>query len=176
LTILNLVSLSRAYSNSAADLSWATVIPTIYSLVMLNLSLITATIPSVRKVIATLQTGAYGAQVSDDFGFPASGSKTFAGSKTDHNQSSNGKKKNFTRGNFNVSYPNKTTVERSDSIRSLKDNIIMHMIDFKVEREDDNAPYSSADSYHRGRDGNSQSSTGRDRDLDGISVLEDGRR
>ena len=137
---------------------------------MLNLSLITATIPSVRKVLATLQTGVYGAQVSEDFGLSALGSRRYA--MDTQNQSSNGKKKSLARGS---SYPNKTTIERSDSMRSLKDNIIMHTIDFKVEREEDNAPYSNTDRYHRGRDGNSQSSTGRDRDVDGISVLEVGR-
>ena len=88
------------------------------------------------------------------------------------NQSSNGRKKSLARG---VSYPNKTKIERSDSMRSLKGNIIMQTIDFKVESEEDNAPYSSTDRYHRGRDENSQSSTGRDREVDGISVLEVGR-
>lgn len=143
---------------------------------MLNLSLITASIPSVRRVLAELQTGVYGAQVSADFELSASGSKTFTGHNRDtRNKSTNGKNNNLACGDFNVSYPTKTTVERSDSIRSLKDNIIMHTIDFKVEREDDNALRSSADSYHRGQDGNSQSTTGRDGELDSISVLEVGK-
>jgi hypothetical protein len=66
-TILSLTTLKPSFHSWPSDIPWYGVAPTIWSQIMLNLSLITACIPSLKRFLANLQSGAMAVQVTEAF-------------------------------------------------------------------------------------------------------------
>jgi hypothetical protein len=86
-TILSLTTLKPSFYSSPPDKPWYEVTPTIWSQIMLNLSLITACIPSLKRFLADLQSGAMAVQVTEAFEMGISqkgylGAEHSAGSRT----------------------------------------------------------------------------------------------
>ncbi len=176
-TILSLTTLNPYFSSTPLDYPWHAVAPTIWSQIMLNLSIITACVPSLKRFLADLQSGAMAVNITESFEMGvskkvsssnehyASGSGIGIGSRIaskfgvrsqqrSNNISSmkrnddiedakygigvDGHEHGFTRGHndnaHNVS-TNRSTVERSDSVKGLTDGVIYRSVDFKVEYE-----------------------------------------
>lgn len=66
-TILNLATLTPYFDSYPPDQTWYAVDPTIWSQVMLNLSIITACLPSLKRVLAELQSGIAASSIPEGF-------------------------------------------------------------------------------------------------------------
>ena len=66
-TILSLTTSKPYFYTTPPDKPWYGVTPTIWSQIMLNLSLITACIPSLKRFLADLQSGAMAVNVTEAF-------------------------------------------------------------------------------------------------------------
>jgi hypothetical protein len=73
--ILNIAALSPVYS-SRADPTWYDVLPTIYSQIMLNLSILTACLPSLKRIIDTLRSGTAAVTIDGPYELSISGGHT----------------------------------------------------------------------------------------------------
>ncbi len=69
-TIVQLVSFSH-YFNALDDQTWSNTTPWILTQVVMNMSIITACIPSLRRVVTELRTNQTGVAVSEDMEFGA---------------------------------------------------------------------------------------------------------
>jgi hypothetical protein len=67
ITILNLTTLKPYFSSSPADKPWHAVAPAVYSQIMLNLSIITACIPSLKRFLQDLQSGVMAVNITESF-------------------------------------------------------------------------------------------------------------
>lgn len=66
-TILNLATLTQYFDSYLPDQTWYAVSPTIWSQVMLNLSIITACLPSLKRVLTDLQSGLAASSIPEGF-------------------------------------------------------------------------------------------------------------
>jgi hypothetical protein len=66
-TVLSLTSLKPYFSSSPPDKPWHAVAPIVYSQIMLNLSIITACIPSLKRFLKDLQSGAMALNITESF-------------------------------------------------------------------------------------------------------------
>src|SRR5947209_20540729 len=66
-TILSLTTSKPYFYSSPPDRPWYGVTPTIWSQIMLNLSLVTACVPSLKRFLADLQSGSMAVQITEAF-------------------------------------------------------------------------------------------------------------
>jgi hypothetical protein len=131
---------------------------------MLNLSLVTACIPNLKRFLTDLQSGTMAVQITEAFEMDISqkgsfgaqystGSTTGLGPRLAGKLGGGGKEEQHDLEGLNYSYDHeerlssnanpfvpagatsRSTVERSESIRGLTGNIIQRTVDFRVEYE-----------------------------------------
>ncbi|KIX04825.1 uncharacterized protein Z518_05696 [Rhinocladiella mackenziei CBS 650.93] len=164
MTILGMVAMYDFFHSSPPDQTWLGVVPSIYFQLMVNFSIISASIPSIKRFLDQFRSGAFAAEVTVAFeesrakGYSGSGSGYTSGKQGSENPAQGNVSARSARG-FPASEPAKVKVERSESVRGLTDDIIMHTIDFKVEVEDEHETKARSEesaahySNLRGKDG-----------------------
>lgn len=184
ITAASIVALDDFYHSTPQDRPWFAVVPSVWTSVAMNVSIVTACIPSIKRFLADWASGLSNVAISEPFELEHSAGKatmlgTYAkgsgmGSKlaTKLGLSSSSKAeitsnvRSIDRENEEAQQHvnNRTrgtatnkgqdSQDTSDSVKGLTDGVIMHSIDYRVEYEDQ---------VTDNRDWNSSSSTGHDR-------------
>ncbi|RMZ86275.1 hypothetical protein DV736_g6498, partial [Chaetothyriales sp. CBS 134916] len=150
--ILALVTSHAYFYSTPQDRTWHLVAPTLWMQAMLNTSIITACIPSIKRFLADMQSGIMAAGLSEHYEQTHSGGKGTYGSHT-HTRglsfsgkfglSSSGSsglrsriEKNTRQEDHDVlKMKNIATRESGESARRLTGNVILQTIDYTVEDE-----------------------------------------
>ncbi|KAF7505073.1 hypothetical protein GJ744_001292 [Endocarpon pusillum] len=119
-TVFVLVSLSPYFGSYPIDKTWNSVFPTIANQIMMNLSITTACLPSLKRFLGELQTGLTALQIPQEVELSYSDSKAF-GSKI---------RSNLTRDGYSTTYISGT--EGSESMKGLTCDVIKEAIEYKV--------------------------------------------
>jgi hypothetical protein len=130
LTIAGLRSLQPLFNSKPLDQPWYALMPTIWLQLILSSSIICTCIPTLKRVLADLQTGMMSGAVSDFFEQSVSGhtnTESQSGSKSD---SGNGHKPGSTP--KSRLRRDSIGVERMDSKKNLCDNATMQNIDYEA--------------------------------------------
>ncbi|CAG8098535.1 unnamed protein product [Penicillium salamii] len=147
LTIAGLRSLHPMFKSKPSDRPWHTVMPAIWLQLILSSSILCTCIPTLKRVLADLQTGMMAGTVSDFFeqsvsGHTNTGSQSVSKSGSGIGQrsaSSSTPHSRFQRSSFGV--------ERMDSQTILRDHAITQTIDYEVRYEGNPARISSSSNY-----------------------------
>ncbi|KIX04957.1 uncharacterized protein Z518_05829 [Rhinocladiella mackenziei CBS 650.93] len=181
LTAITILSLDDFYHSTPQDRPWNAITPAIWTSVALNVSIVTACIPSIKRFLADWAAGLSGVVISEPFELEHSAGKTNPsgtyiggsgmGSKiaTKLGLSSTSKAEitstrslgdmgnqgaiNLETRPRNGGRKGQVSHDTSESVKGLTDGVIMHSIDYRVEFED----------QHPGNRNGSCSSSARDR-------------
>jgi len=82
ITLISILSLSDYYNAPLRDRPFAAVTPSIWTTVALNLSIITACIPSIKRFLADWAAGLSKAEINDAFELEHSAGKSHSGNNT----------------------------------------------------------------------------------------------
>jgi hypothetical protein len=175
-TILNITAMEPFFSATLPDPTWHAATPSIWSQIMLNLAILTACMPSLKRLLDTFRSGTAAVTITGPYELSSSGglasSETKAKFKAGimssvlssrnksvvsgrHRTKSGGEKlqdldisaskfSGYGHGD-NLNNSNKSrightsraegrnSIEQSDSVKGLTDNVIVHTMDYKVE-------------------------------------------
>lgn len=174
LTAVSIFTLSKFYDASLLDRPYEAVTPSIWTSATLNISIITACIPSIKRFLADWAAGLSKAEINDAFELEHSAGKSHSGNATyaagsglgsklasklgmtsssraeitsvSHNRSRDRDHHHGERSHGRRGGQQSPSGDTSDSVKGLTDGVIMHTIDYKVEYEDahENASTSSS--------------------------------
>jgi hypothetical protein len=82
LTLVSILTLSDFYSAPTSDRPFEAVTPSVYTTVALNLSIITACIPSIKRFLADWASGLSKAEINEGFEMEVSAGKSRSGGET----------------------------------------------------------------------------------------------
>jgi hypothetical protein len=166
MTAASIVALDDFYHSTPQDRTWFAVTPSAWTSVAMNVSIVTACIPSIKRFLADWASGLSNVAISEPFelehsagksgGFssyaPGSGmgskiatrlglSSTSKSQITSNLRSVDGHHEdnhnhNNAGNNRGVSVRATDPNDASDSVKGLTDGVIMHSIDYRVEYED----------------------------------------
>ncbi|CAG7967813.1 unnamed protein product [Penicillium salamii] len=147
LTIAGLRSLHPMFKSKPSDRPWHTVMPAIWLQLILSSSILCTCIPTLKRVLADLQTGMMAGTVSDFFEQSVSGHTNTGSQSVSKSSSGIGQRSaspsiphtRFQRSSFGV--------ERMDSQTILRDHAITQTIDYEVRYEGNPARVSSSSNY-----------------------------
>ena len=162
--IAAVVTFNPYYNSTPQDRAWYAVKPAVFTQIMLNFSIITACIPSIKRFLADIQSGLMGVNISEQYEVSHSGGKaTFIsygkgtglgtklasrlGMTTNKSMNNSGLRSRAEKDPDTIDLEemrrNRTNIrggkeprERTESVKGLTDDVIMQTIDYKVEYED----------------------------------------
>jgi hypothetical protein len=162
LTICGLVSLNDLFHSTPVDQSWNAAMPAVWSQLVQSTSIVCTCIPSLKRVLADLQTGMMAGTVSDFFELSVSG-----GGVTQYGSGSNSKSRSgYVAGSVlgsvnndsrvaaeDRSPPRTTTfsnkqMDRSESLRNLRDNDIVQTTEIELNYSGSPEPDRSSSGSH----------------------------
>ncbi|KEF54873.1 uncharacterized protein A1O9_09316 [Exophiala aquamarina CBS 119918] len=171
MTAASIVALDDFYHSAPQDRTWFAITPSVWTSVAMNVSIVTACIPSIKRFLADWASGLSNVAISEPFelehsagksgGFgsyaPGSGmgskiatrlglSSTSKAQVTSHLQSVDSHHENnhsqlHANNNRGVSVKANDPNDASDSVKGLTDGVIMHSIDYRVEYEEQNTDH-----------------------------------
>ncbi|KAL4891992.1 hypothetical protein BDV59DRAFT_180642 [Aspergillus ambiguus] len=156
LTIPGLLSLQPVFHSEPLDQPWHALMPVIWLQLTLGSSIVCNCIPPLRRVLADLQTGMMAGTVTDFFEFSVSGgrSNNTGDTSTSKSGSQIGRSKGRSRRSngrnilAGTSARTRPSVDRRESQRNLRDDVILQTIDYEV-RYDGLQRTQSSTSYDR---------------------------
>jgi hypothetical protein len=179
-TVLSLVTLHTYYKSDPQDRTWHAVAPAIWTQAMLNTSIMTACIPSIKRFLTDIQSGLMAAGISEYYEHTHTGGKSGYGtatyakgtslgsklasrlgvssvSKSPSNSALRSRVDKDSRGKYDMDLEDirrdtKQPRETTESVKGLTDDVIMHTIDYRVEYEDNTEP-SDGERSSRGNEG-----------------------
>lgn len=157
--IVGAVAMSHYWGSSPPDPTWHAVNATLWTQAILNLSIITACIPCIKRFLADLSTGMMTVNIPEPLeltmknpsssitspdttgrGTPFRGSKLFSSrSRSQINKSRTSTSIETEKSRRPQLVPSQstrtTTIEKSESMDGLTDGVIMHTVDYEVNYE-----------------------------------------
>ncbi|OGE54603.1 hypothetical protein PENARI_c006G03754 [Penicillium arizonense] len=134
LTIAGLHSLQPLFNSKPLDRPWHALMPAIWLQLILSSSILCTCIPTLKRVLADLQTGMMAGTVSDFFEQSVSGqnSKDRSTSKSGSGIGQRSGSATHSSSPISVSHGDRPSVERVDSQKILRDNAIVHTVDYDM--------------------------------------------
>lgn len=149
LTIPGLNSLRPYFDAAPLDRPWHALMPAIWLQLVQSASILCTCIPTLKRVLADLQTGMMGGAVSDFFEMSVSGAHSSnndgSGSKSGSRIGQRTRSARAFSGRSRRSHPQ---VERVDSQKYLRDDVIVQSIDYEVSYEDEPLPLQASSTGH----------------------------
>ncbi|OQD80902.1 hypothetical protein PENANT_c031G10951 [Penicillium antarcticum] len=137
LTMAGLRSLKPLFSSEPPDRPWHALMPAIWLQLILSSSILCTCIPTLKRVLADLQTGMMAGTVSDFFEQSVSGqnSKDRSGFKSDSGLGQRSGSATHTISPNSAAHGSRPGVERVNSHQILRDNASVHTVDYDVRYE-----------------------------------------
>ncbi|KGO44072.1 hypothetical protein PEX2_020590 [Penicillium expansum] len=134
LTIAGLHSLPPIYDSKPLDQTWHTLMPAIWLQLILSSSILCTCIPTLKRVLAELQTGMMAGVVSDFFEHSVSGHTNSGDRSASKFDNAVGQRSGSGSGSASRSpiLRDSLDVERVDSQKSLRENAIVQTIDYEA--------------------------------------------
>lgn len=161
-----MVALDDFYHSTPQDRTWFAITPSAWTSVAMNVSIVTACIPSIKRFLADWASGLSGVTISEPFELEHSAGKSGMFNSSYAQGSGMGSKiatrlglTSSSKGQISSNlrsidsqhdtkhsqtHPSGAAVhaadpnDASDSVKGLTDGVIMHSIDYRVEYEDQN--------------------------------------
>ncbi|KAJ5510690.1 hypothetical protein N7453_002793 [Penicillium expansum] len=156
LTIAGLHSLPPIYDSKPLDQTWHTLMPAIWLQLILSSSILCTCIPTLKRVLAELQTGMMAGVVSDFFEHSVSGHTNSGDRSASKSDNAVGQRSGSGSGSASRSpiLRDSLDVERVDSQKNLRENAIVQTIDYEAFYE---GPGSSRASSSHGYESDARS-------------------
>ena len=136
LTIPAIRSLSPYFHASPRDRPWHALMPAIWLQLIQSTSIICTCVPTLKRVLADLQTGMMGGAVSDFFEMSVSGARSNpdgSGSKPDSAASASAPRtRSRSAGVWSGFHRSHSVVERVESQERLRDDVIVQSLEYEV--------------------------------------------
>ncbi|KAJ5970967.1 uncharacterized protein N7479_000885 [Penicillium vulpinum] len=132
LTIAGLHSLRPVYASKPLDETWNALMPAIWLQLILSSSILCTCIPTLKRVLAELQTGMMAGIVSDFFEQSVSGHTNSGDRSASKSDNTNGQRSEPVSASRSRIQTDSFDVERMDSQRNLRENAIVRTIDYEA--------------------------------------------